>query len=93
MEEGAIPVTPFDIPVDAFVSPAGFAPISTAALRRSGVIASPIAACQKLQTHEYTCSEALATAVGSKKMMRRPSVFLEYCLLTVTSAMELDGWS
>ena len=34
IEEGAIPVTPFDIPVDALVSPAGFTPISTAALRR-----------------------------------------------------------
>ncbi|XWS34904.1 hypothetical protein CRYUN_Cryun21dG0077300 [Craigia yunnanensis] len=35
MEEGAIPVTPFDIPVDALVSPAGFTPISTVASRRS----------------------------------------------------------
>ncbi|XVF84845.1 hypothetical protein PTKIN_Ptkin17bG0072200 [Pterospermum kingtungense] len=35
MEEGAIPVTPFDIPVEAIVSPAGFTLISTAALRRS----------------------------------------------------------
>ncbi|XWS34907.1 hypothetical protein CRYUN_Cryun21dG0077500 [Craigia yunnanensis] len=35
MEEGAIPGTPFDIPVDALVSPAGFTPKSTAALRRS----------------------------------------------------------
>ncbi|XP_021294636.1 5-formyltetrahydrofolate cyclo-ligase, mitochondrial-like [Herrania umbratica] len=34
MEEGAMPVTPFDIPVDALVSPAGFTPTSTAALRR-----------------------------------------------------------
>ncbi|KAE8709339.1 5-formyltetrahydrofolate cyclo-ligase [Hibiscus syriacus] len=34
IEEGAIPVTPFDIPVDALVSPAGFIPISTAAFRR-----------------------------------------------------------
>ncbi|KAE8659325.1 5-formyltetrahydrofolate cyclo-ligase [Hibiscus syriacus] len=34
IEEGAIPVTPFDIPVDALVSPAGFIPISVAALRR-----------------------------------------------------------
>ncbi|KAK8573284.1 hypothetical protein V6N13_100087 [Hibiscus sabdariffa] len=34
IEEGAIPVTPFDIPVDALVSPAGFIPISAAALRR-----------------------------------------------------------
>ncbi|GMI73473.1 5-formyltetrahydrofolate cycloligase [Hibiscus trionum] len=34
IEEGEIPVTPFDIPVDALVSPAGFIPISTAALRR-----------------------------------------------------------
>ncbi|KAG4199356.1 hypothetical protein ERO13_A05G141800v2 [Gossypium hirsutum] len=33
---------------------------------RSGVIASLIAACQRLQTHEYKCCEALATAVGSK---------------------------
>ncbi|XVF86992.1 hypothetical protein PTKIN_Ptkin18bG0084900 [Pterospermum kingtungense] len=35
-------------------------------MRRSGVIASLIAACQRLQTHEYKCCEALATAVGSK---------------------------
>ncbi|KAK6241998.1 5-formyltetrahydrofolate cyclo-ligase - like 2 [Theobroma cacao] len=34
MEEGAIPVTPFDIPVHALVSPAGLTPISAAALRR-----------------------------------------------------------
>ncbi|MBA0717190.1 hypothetical protein Golax_005027, partial [Gossypium laxum] len=34
MEDGVIPVTPFDIPMDAFVSPAGFIPISGAALRR-----------------------------------------------------------
>ncbi|XVE84959.1 hypothetical protein DITRI_Ditri17bG0053700 [Diplodiscus trichospermus] len=35
MEEGAIPVTPFDIPVDALVSPAGFTPINTSALSGS----------------------------------------------------------
>ncbi|MBA0688222.1 hypothetical protein Goari_006025 [Gossypium aridum] len=34
IEDGVIPVTPFDIPMDAFVSPAGFIPISGAALRR-----------------------------------------------------------
>ncbi|KAK8678639.1 hypothetical protein V6N13_144134 [Hibiscus sabdariffa] len=34
---------------------------------RSGIIASLIAACQRLQTHEYKCCEALATAVCSKK--------------------------
>ncbi|GMI82183.1 pumilio 23 [Hibiscus trionum] len=34
---------------------------------RPGIIASLIAACQRLQTHEYKCCEALATAVGSKK--------------------------
>ncbi|XVF27154.1 hypothetical protein REPUB_Repub14bG0082100 [Reevesia pubescens] len=33
---------------------------------RSGVIASLIAACQRLQTHEYKCCQALAAAVGSK---------------------------
>ncbi|KDP21265.1 hypothetical protein JCGZ_21736 [Jatropha curcas] len=32
MEKGVIPVTPYDVPVDAFVSPAGFIPISPAAL-------------------------------------------------------------
>ncbi|XWS19990.1 hypothetical protein CRYUN_Cryun31cG0063300 [Craigia yunnanensis] len=35
-------------------------------MRRPGVIASLITACQRLQTHEYKCCEALATAVGSK---------------------------
>ncbi|PPD97211.1 hypothetical protein GOBAR_DD05773 [Gossypium barbadense] len=34
IEDGVIPVTPFDIPMDALVSPAGFIPISGAALRR-----------------------------------------------------------
>ncbi|KAE8688617.1 Pumilio-like protein 23 [Hibiscus syriacus] len=34
---------------------------------RSGIIASLIAACQRLQTHKYKCCEALATAVGSKE--------------------------
>ncbi|KAE8655366.1 Pumilio-like protein 23 [Hibiscus syriacus] len=34
---------------------------------RSGIIASLIAACQRLQTHEYKCCEALTTAVGSKE--------------------------
>ncbi|KAK8641930.1 hypothetical protein V6N13_011298 [Hibiscus sabdariffa] len=33
---------------------------------RPGIIASLIAACQRLQTHEYKCCEALAAAVGSK---------------------------
>ncbi|XP_021295000.1 pumilio homolog 23 isoform X1 [Herrania umbratica] len=33
---------------------------------KSGVIASLIAACQRLQTHEYKCCQALAAAVGSK---------------------------
>ncbi|XVF25299.1 hypothetical protein REPUB_Repub13aG0201400 [Reevesia pubescens] len=33
---------------------------------RSGVIASLVAACQRLQTHEYKCCQALAAAVGSK---------------------------
>ncbi|XP_077253654.1 5-formyltetrahydrofolate cycloligase [Tasmannia lanceolata] len=32
MEEGVIPVTPHDIPVDALISPAGLIPISSAAL-------------------------------------------------------------
>ncbi|PPS12981.1 hypothetical protein GOBAR_AA07660 [Gossypium barbadense] len=35
IEDGGIPITPFDIPMDALVSPAGFIPISGAALRRS----------------------------------------------------------
>ncbi|OMO66008.1 hypothetical protein COLO4_30871 [Corchorus olitorius] len=35
-------------------------------LGRSGVIASLIAACQRLQTHEYKCCQALAAAVASK---------------------------
>ncbi|KHG04591.1 5-formyltetrahydrofolate cyclo-ligase [Gossypium arboreum] len=34
IEDGGIPITPFDIPMDALVSPAGFVPISGAALRR-----------------------------------------------------------
>lgn len=34
IEDGVIPITPFDIPMDALVSPAGFIPISGAALRR-----------------------------------------------------------
>ncbi|EOY27395.1 Pumilio 23, putative isoform 1 [Theobroma cacao] len=33
---------------------------------KSGVIAFLIAACQRLQTHEYKCCQALAAAVGSK---------------------------
>ncbi|KAK8551347.1 hypothetical protein V6N13_119817 [Hibiscus sabdariffa] len=33
---------------------------------RPGIIASLIAACQRIQTHEYKCCEALAAAVGSK---------------------------
>ncbi|GLT41598.1 hypothetical protein SLA2020_156500 [Shorea laevis] len=34
MEEGSIPVTPCDVPVDALVSPAGFTPIGSAALKK-----------------------------------------------------------
>ncbi|KAL5761918.1 hypothetical protein ACOSP7_018182 [Xanthoceras sorbifolium] len=34
IEEGAIPVTPYDVPVDAVVTPSGFLPISPAALER-----------------------------------------------------------
>jgi 5-formyltetrahydrofolate cyclo-ligase len=34
MDEGIIPVTPTDIPVDALVSPTGVIPISQAALDR-----------------------------------------------------------
>ncbi|KAG8474479.1 hypothetical protein CXB51_031442 [Gossypium anomalum] len=34
IEDGGIPITPFDIPMDALVSPAGFIPISGADLRR-----------------------------------------------------------
>ena len=34
MDEGVIPVTPNDVPVDALVSPAGVIPITTAAQER-----------------------------------------------------------
>ncbi|KAK0575389.1 hypothetical protein LWI29_038304 [Acer saccharum] len=36
VEEGAIPVTPYDVAVDAVVSPSGFIPISPVALERKG---------------------------------------------------------
>ncbi|XP_044488404.1 5-formyltetrahydrofolate cyclo-ligase, mitochondrial-like isoform X2 [Mangifera indica] len=38
MEEGSIPVTPGDVPVDALVSPSGFIPTSPIALESCGLI-------------------------------------------------------
>lgn len=34
LDEGVIPMTPSDVPIDALVSPAGVIPISAAALNR-----------------------------------------------------------
>ncbi|TYG68457.1 hypothetical protein ES288_D05G154600v1 [Gossypium darwinii] len=60
---------------------------------RSGVIASLIAACQRLQTHEYKCCEALATAVGSKN---ETSKFIVPRILFLDSYFSYDdksSWS
>ncbi|GMI91711.1 pumilio 23 [Hibiscus trionum] len=44
---------------------------------RSGIIASLIAACQRLQTHEYKCCEALASKNEASKLIVPRILFLD----------------
>lgn len=62
-------------------------------MRRSGVIASLIAACQRLHTHEYKCCEALANAVGSKNETSKCVVPRILFLDSYFSYEDKSGWN
>ncbi|XP_022724835.1 pumilio homolog 23-like isoform X3 [Durio zibethinus] len=60
---------------------------------RSGVIASLIAACQRLQTHEYKCCQALAAAFGSKNETSKFIVPRILFLDSYFSCEDKSSWS
>ncbi|XP_019429382.1 PREDICTED: 5-formyltetrahydrofolate cyclo-ligase, mitochondrial-like isoform X2 [Lupinus angustifolius] len=51
LEEGVIPITPSDVPIDALVSPEGVIPISTAAFNRVSQVLASSSIASVLQPH------------------------------------------